>query len=154
MLLVLSPDTVEHVVILLSVDDGEAIKLGRDFDRLCKSFALFLCCGTLVGPLNFAFPELRENMLRTLNTALRGELMELASKGGYSGCCCSSTGKSPGSSAAAGEGGSEYLDKSVAGEFAYAVLSPEEKRLSVKTASKLGADLTLWSAWSGLWLMI
>ena len=69
-------------MVLLSVDDGEAIKLGRDFDRRCKSFALLLCSGTLVGPLNFVFPELRENMLLTLNTALRGELMELASKGG------------------------------------------------------------------------
>lgn len=42
-LLAMSPDTAEQVVILLSVEDGEAIKLGRDFDRLCRSFALFLC---------------------------------------------------------------------------------------------------------------
>jgi hypothetical protein len=68
-LLALSIDRVDNVVILLSVEDGEAIKLGRAFARFCKSFALFLCCGTFDGPV-LAFPELRENMLRTLVTAL------------------------------------------------------------------------------------
>ena len=79
-LLAMSPERAERVVILLSVEAGEAIKLGRDdFDRRCRSFALFLCCGTLVGPLDFGFPELRENMLRTLVTALLGKLIQSAS---------------------------------------------------------------------------
>lgn len=58
-------DETEHVVSLLSVDDGEVIKLGRDLERLCKltSLKLFLCCGTLDG-LGLA-AELREFPLRT-----------------------------------------------------------------------------------------
>jgi hypothetical protein len=127
-LLAMSPDTAEQVVILLSVEDGEAIKLGRDFDRLCRSFALFLCCGTLVGPLDLAFPELRENMLRTLNTALVGELIERTSGGGVLVWLCSSTGKSPGSSAGrAGDGGSEYLDKGATDDFMHVFSSTDGK---------------------------
>lgn len=55
----------EHVVSLLSVDEGDVIKLGLDLERLCKlaSLKLFLCCGTLDG-LGLA-PELREFPLRT-----------------------------------------------------------------------------------------
>lgn len=41
----------EHVVILLSVDEGDVIRLGLDLVRLCRlaSLKLFLCCSTLDG---------------------------------------------------------------------------------------------------------
>jgi hypothetical protein len=52
LLLVLPPfvDT-EYAVSLLSVDDGEVIRLALDLDRLCRaaSLRLFLCWGTLEG---------------------------------------------------------------------------------------------------------
>ena len=116
----LSPDTAEQVVILLSVEDGEAIKLERDLDRFCRSFALFLCCGTFVGP-----PELRENMLRTLLMAL---VIESASGCGVARRSWSPEGKSPGSSATrAGEDGREYLDNGVTDGSMHAVGSFDER---------------------------
>lgn len=123
-LLALSPDTAEQVVILLSEEAGEAIKLGRDLVRRCRSLALFLCCGTFVG---FMLPEPSENMLRTLVTALLGKLMESTSGVKVAGCSWSSIGKSPGSSAGrVGDGGSEYLDNGAADGLIHAVVfSPE-----------------------------
>jgi len=71
-LLAWSPlEDTEHVVILLSVDEGEAIRLGRDRERRCRprSLPLFLCCGTLAR-LGLAAVELREYLLRTDMTVL------------------------------------------------------------------------------------
>ena len=83
-------------------------------------------------------------MLRTLNTALVGELIERTSGGGVLVWLCSSTGKSPGSSAGrAGDGGSEYLDKGATDDFKHVFSSTDGKRLSPKAANRLGADLTL-----------
>lgn len=54
-------------MILLSVDEGEVIKLGLDLERLWRlaSLKLFLCCGTFDGLGLAAALELREFPLRT-----------------------------------------------------------------------------------------
>lgn len=153
-LLALSLDKVDKVVILLSVEDGETIILGR-LDRLCKSFALFLCCGTLDGPV-LALLALRENMLRTLGTALLWTESASVSGSGVTGVEYSwlSRGRHPGSSA--GSAGNDGRERS--GLMHVVGLSPEVAGVvSPKTASRFGADLTrTWfcSAESGLWLEI
>lgn len=75
---------VEHVVSLLSVEDGEVIKLGRDFERLCRlaSLKLFLCCGTLDGLGLFVALELREFPLRTDLMVLRAAEPATGGEGG------------------------------------------------------------------------
>lgn len=152
----------EHVVSLLSVDEGDVIRLGRALERLCRlalaSLRLFLCCGTLDGLGLVATLALRALPLRTDLIVLRvaepapgGEGKPWFSRSMDPG---SSTGRvGDGKDAERGRLGRGLCISAGADLGHMDALSAGERIMSLTTASRLDAELTraeLWRADAGV----
>lgn len=147
--------------LLSVVDDGERIRLGRDFDRRCTraSPRLFLCCGMPAresrGTAGGARYSARVGLSRfALRTDLMVWLAADAATGEAGGKPWFTSRREPGSSTISGVGGRD-IERGLpgkglcSGDLGHALpVKAGDRSISLTTASRFDAELTeLNAAW-------